>query len=66
VVAVEVGEGRVWGEGGWGEEGGVRFAEAGEEVDLLEGLVDGFFEGGWLGCWLKVVNRRGRGMVGGW
>jgi hypothetical protein len=40
-VAVEVLEGLVAGQGGRGEDCWVGLAEAGEEVDLLEGGLDG-------------------------
>jgi hypothetical protein len=40
LAAVEVVEGVAAGEGGRGEDGWVGLAQAGDEVDLLEGLLD--------------------------
>jgi hypothetical protein len=40
LAAAEVVEGGAAGEGWRGEDGGVGLAEAGDEVDLLEGLLD--------------------------
>jgi hypothetical protein len=60
-VEVEVVERGVGGEGGRGEERGVRFAEPGEEVAVLEGLVDGFLGGL---CWYGRAGELGGVLTG--